>query len=272
MQPQTPPINPYGAPQAPVGDHAGDQSIREQARHVSAGHALRWYREAWRLFKVSPGAWIGLWVVLALLTITLSMAPILGGIAVGLLTPVFIGGAMIAARRADREGRVRIGDLFAGFGNRTGPLLLIGLLQMLLSFALGMVVALVALAAVAAVGVSVAELAPEHLLGSAVLGMVLAAAGMAAVVFIPVTYAVWIASCLAALHEMGAGEALGRAFGAVFRNILGVFLVALVTLLLAIVASIPALLGWLVLGPLILCALYAQYRDLFAAEGETARA
>lgn len=263
MQPQTPPINPYGAPQAPVGDYVGDQPILEHARVVPASHALAWYREGWRLFTVSPGTWIGLWVVMAMLTIVLSIVPLLGGIAVGLLTPVFIGGAMIAARRADRERDVRFSDLFAGFGDRTGTLLLVGLIQMGLSFAIGIVIALVA---IVLIGTSMEELTPDELMTTAVIGRLIVIAIVVAVVFIPVTYAVWVASCLAALHDIGVGDALRRGFGAVFRNILAVFLLAVVTMLLAIVAMIPLLLGWLVLGPLILCALYAQYRDLFAAE------
>ena len=40
MQPETPQINPYGAPQAPVGDYVtGDHAVLERARSVPADHA-----------------------------------------------------------------------------------------------------------------------------------------------------------------------------------------------------------------------------------------
>ena len=70
MQPQTPQINPYGAPHAPVGDYvAGDHAVLERARSVPADHGVAWYREAWRLFKLSPGVWIGIWVVFVVILI-----------------------------------------------------------------------------------------------------------------------------------------------------------------------------------------------------------
>ena len=46
---------------------------------------------------------------------------------------------------------------------------------------------------------------------------------------------------------------------------------ALVTIALAIAATIPLALGWFVLGPAILCAIYAQFADLFEATAEQAQ-
>jgi hypothetical protein len=39
---------------------------------------------------------------------------------------------------------------------------------------------------------------------------------------------------------------------------------------LAVVASVPAFLGWLVLGPVLFASLYASYKDLFPAAGAAA--
>jgi uncharacterized membrane protein len=88
---------------------------------------------------------------------------------------------------------------------------------------------------------------------------------LSVIVFMPITNAVWLASALAALEGAGAMDALRRAFSATFRNILALVVLVLVTFVLAIVATIPFGLGWLVLGPLILCVMYAQFKDLFDA-------
>jgi hypothetical protein len=34
-------------------------------------------------------------------------------------------------------------------------------------------------------------------------------------------------------------------------------------MVLAVLATLPVLLGWLVLGPVVLCAIYVQYREMF---------
>jgi uncharacterized membrane protein len=47
------------------------------------------------------------------------------------------------------------------------------------------------------------------------------------------------------------------------RNIGALVVFTLVGVLLAVLASLPALLGWFVLAPVLLCATYAAYRDLF---------
>jgi uncharacterized membrane protein len=265
VQPQTPQINPYGAPQAPVGDYvAGGQGVLERARSVPAGHALDWYREAWRLFKVSPGMWIGIWIVFLVCVVAISFLPFIGQFIVGVLTPTLVGGAMVAARNADREQRVALGDLFAGFRGNFATLLLIGLLQLVISLVVALVVGLVSAAYFGAMfGSQMADMAPEQFLNAGTIVPMMVMGIVIAVVFTPVTNAVWLAAGLAALDGAGALDALRRAFSASFRNLLPLLLLVVLTMVFAIVATIPFGLGWLVLGPLVMCVVYAQYRDLF---------
>jgi len=270
MQPETPPINPYGAPQAPVGDYvAGGHAMREHARLVPADHGVAWYRQAWRLFKLSPGVWIGIWAAFMGIVVVVSLLPMIGGLIVGVATPLFVGGAMIAARNARNADGARFADLFAAFSGRAGTLLLIGLLQLAASFAAGVLMMLVATLSYDS---SWADGSFEQMLGNAEAIMPLIIMGGAiGLVFVPITNAVWLASGLAALDGAGAMDALRRAFGATFRNILALLVFVLVTLALAVAATIPIALGWLVLGPMMLCAVYAQFEDLFDATDEQAQ-
>src|SRR5690349_3034104 len=144
--PQAPPVNPYGAPLARVDDATSSEApgILDRARSVPPGHALAWYREAWRLYQVAPGAWIGVWVLFMLLAAGISLIPFIGFFASPLITPVLVGGCMLAAREADREGHVRVGTLFAGFSTNAGPLVLIGLLQLAIWFVFSIIVGIVA--------------------------------------------------------------------------------------------------------------------------------
>jgi uncharacterized membrane protein len=265
VPPQTPPINPYGAPQAPVGDVvAGEHAILEQARSVSADHGLAWYREAWRLFKLSPGIWIGMWIVFVAILAVISIIPLIGSLVIAVITPIFVGGVMIAARNADHNNAVRFGDLFAAFsGGRAGALALIGVIQLALSIAFFLVFALV-VGFGGAFAMFAGNMTPDQM-GAGAIGTMVMLGLLSVVIFVPITNAVWLASALSALEGAGAMDALRRAFSATFRNILALVVLALITLVLAIAATIPFGLGWLVLGPVIMCVMYAQFEDLFDA-------
>ena len=75
--------------------------------------------------------------------------------------------------------------------------------------------------------------------------------------------AVWFAPALVVFHEFGPLAAMKQSFSGCLRNIPAFLVYGLIGMLLAILASIPAMLGWLVLGPVFTGSLYASYRDIF---------
>ncbi|MEO7760372.1 MAG: hypothetical protein ABIS68_00530, partial [Casimicrobiaceae bacterium] len=66
-----------------------------------------------------------------------------------------------------------------------------------------------------------------------------------------------------ALDKVEPWTALKWSFFACLKNMWPFLVYGLITLLLAIVASIPLGLGWLVLGPVIIASVYTSYRDIF---------
>jgi uncharacterized membrane protein len=52
-------------------------------------------------------------------------------------------------------------------------------------------------------------------------------------------------------------------FTGCLRNILPFLLYSVVLFVLSIVASVPLLLGWLVLGPVFAASVYTSYRDIY---------
>ena len=80
---------------------------------------------------------------------------------------------------------------------------------------------------------------------------------------LPLFMALWFAPALALFHQQGPAEAMKGSFVACLRNILPSLVYGAIGFMLAIVASIPFGLGWLVLGPVIAGSLYASYRDIF---------
>jgi hypothetical protein len=265
--PEGPASNPYGAPLARVTDapSAEAHGLLDQGRAVPAKRGLAWYGDAWRLFRVSPGAWIGLWVLFVVLVTVVTIIPLLGAIATFLLTPIFLGGAMLAARSAERTRMVPVGQLFAAFGTHAGPLALIGLLNLVAWFVVFMVVGLGAAMVLPSFLIPGIAGAPQNASSNYLMAMLpfIGIGFLTACIYVPITYATWMAAALVALHDIPAIDALRLGFGGIFRNVLPLLVCWLAGAVLAVLASVPLFLGWLVLGPVGLCVLYAQYRDVF---------
>lgn len=107
-----------------------------EGRRVPASHGWWWLRDAWGIVGRDKALWslalLVLAVLLSLLGLVSLFIPVLGNLALIVVTPVLgIGLFHIAHRRAGDE-EFEFGDLFIGFSNRTGPLLMAGLAQMVL--------------------------------------------------------------------------------------------------------------------------------------------
>jgi uncharacterized membrane protein len=86
---------------------------------------------------------------------------------------------------------------------------------------------------------------------------------IALLLIVPLGMSIWFAPALAALHELTAFEAMKLSFRGCLRNVLPFLSYGLAAIVLAIVASIPLGLGWLLLIPVACCSVYAGYRDIF---------
>ena len=75
--------------------------------------------------------------------------------------------------------------------------------------------------------------------------------------------AVWYASPLIVLNDLGVGDAMKGSVTGSLKNILPALVFGVCFFLLAILATIPLALGWLVLGPVLLASIYTGYRDIF---------
>jgi hypothetical protein len=64
-------------------------------------------------------------------------------------------------------------------------------------------------------------------------------------------------------------DAIKRAFSALLQNIAPFLVFGVISFVLAIFASIPMMLGWLVLGPVLTAATYASYKQIFSGGAST---
>lgn len=249
--------NPFRPPEARVYDHAPTSMGRFilDGRRVPAGHGYRWLQRGWEIFRIAPGTWIGIAVAFMALMMIVGMIPVVN-IAVNLLIPIFIGGISVGCRAIERGDGLRFDHLFAGFSRQPGSLLVVGLL-----YTISM--ALVVFAGVFGAGLAKAVIANGVQATEALsFGMVL----LMVVVFVAsasLAMAVWLAPPLVIFHEISAFRAIKSSLRVALRNIGPFAVYTLLVLMAAVVASLPLLLGWLVLLPVLYASLYAAYRDMF---------
>jgi uncharacterized membrane protein len=95
-------------------------------------------------------------------------------------------------------------------------------------------------------------------------GASLAVVGLIAlIVLLLAAMAYWFAPALVVLNGETPLNALQKSFAASWHNVGASLLYGLVMIGLAIVASIPFLLGWIVLGPMLVGSCYAGWRTIF---------
>ena len=252
-------VNPYAAPKAAVADEVIvlNADFVPGGRSRPAGHGWSWIAEGWRLFKIQPGLWIGMTLLLFLIFFALGLLPIVGGVISTLLWPVFGAGIAIGCRTLDEGREMELGHLFAGFRENLGTLIGIGAL----AFAATMAVILVVFTVlgVGMFGMSGADPQDFGAIGvTVILGVLISLA-----LLLPVVMAMWFAPLLAAFHQLGAWEAIKESFRGCLRNIVPFLLYGIIMLGLLIVALLPLGLGLLILWPVGMASVYTAYRDIY---------
>ena len=198
--------NPYAAPASRVDDVADTSaSIRfiPGGRSVPAGNGWQWIATGWDLFKRNPGAWILITIIFVAILGLCSWVPFIGFVAVYVLTPVLLGGVMLACATLERGGTIEVSHLFAGFREKTSPLVLVGLLYLAGIMVILVVVGL--LFGFSLIPVFLGQQQPD--VGAALLIFALASLVMLAL-SIPLMMAIWFAAPLVMLHDVKPVDAL----------------------------------------------------------------
>jgi uncharacterized membrane protein len=254
--------NPYAPPQARVADAAAemDGDFLPEGQRVPAGNGWTWIAEAWAFTGLQRGTFIGIFIVYGLLLVGVSLVPFGGSLAVALFSPVLTGGIVLGCDALRRGERLEVAHLFAGFKSQVGPL--IGLGGISLGAGVAIVLIIVVIFGVMYFAMMGAEQpGPENMVTLILMGVL--AMLVVVALSIPLYMAVFFAPALIVLHNFKLGDALKASFHACWRNMLPFLVWGVVALVLAIVASVPLFLGWLLLGPVMLVSMYVAYRDIF---------
>jgi uncharacterized membrane protein len=229
-------------------------------RHVPAGHGWKWIVEGWALFMRAPGLWIVIAAIYLVIWLAVISVPGLGALVSPVLCTLFAGGLALGCRTLDEGGEFKIEQLFAGFQQRPGTLIAAGLLYLAALFTITLVCALVVGFKVYAI-VSAAPVGGEALVELVLLGAL--AMLVWVVLALPVVMAIWFAPALVVFRHLGALQAMKASFVGCLRNFVPLVVYGLVLLVPAVIATLPAALGWLILGPLVVASTYAAYKDIY---------
>lgn len=230
-----------------------------QVRTLDAGRGLAWWTEAWPMFTKNAGMWIVLGLILLVIFFVLAFIPVLGGIASALLAPVFVGGWLLAARKAESGGAIEVGDLFQGFKDKLVPLVVLGAVLLAVSVVVFLVVGMLGVGAFMGMGGASSSAGMATAMGAGFLGLLL----MLALGFL-MAMAFWFAPGLVVFRNVAPIDALQASFSASLKNIVPFLLYGVIYIVAAVVASIPFGLGWIVLVPVLMLTMYVSYKDLFA--------
>jgi hypothetical protein len=233
-----------------------------EGRGVPPGRGWQWIADAWAFTGLQRGTFIGVLLLLLLIAVVLGLVPLLGAIASSLLTPVFVGGFLLGCDAVRRGERLEVGHLFAGFQTHASKLIGLGALS--LAVIVAMTVVLVAIFGTTVGSMFLGEQPSPEQLEAGLAASMLAVLAMLALT-IPWYMAVWFAVPLIVFERSDVVPALRTSFFACLKNIVPFLVYGIAIFVLGIAASIPFMLGWLLLGPVMMVSIYLSYRDVFYA-------
>jgi hypothetical protein len=235
-----------------------------EPRTVDGGRGIAWWTEAWALFTKAAGLWIVFAIILIVIFVVLAFIPLLGGLAVALIVPVFIGSWLLAARKVEGGGTLEVADLFTCFkGAALTPLLVVGALLLAGALVIGLVVGALGLGAAFGMAAGGASRSAGGMFAAMGAGLLALLVGL--VLGMVLTMATWFAPALVVFRSQPPVEAFKASFAASLKNIVPFLLWGVIYIVASIVASIPFGLGWIVLAPVLMLTAYTSYKDVFGA-------
>ncbi len=232
-------------------------------RSVAPGRGWQWIVAAFQLFRMNPLTWVVLNMALMLIGAGLSLLPVIGAYVLYLLTPLFLGGIMTAAKDLEAGREIEIPHLFRGFRQNAAHLVTVGGVYLVGQVVISGVMLTIGgpefqEAMKSGIGAfDASALTPEgarRLLQAMLLGTVL---------FVPLAMAVWFAPALVILDDQTGFRALWISLFACVRNAVPLLLYSIVSSVLLVFAVVPFGLGLILWIPVMLLTIYTSYRDVF---------
>ncbi len=226
-----------------------------------------WIKQGYILFMKAPLLWIVLLSICVVAAVALSSVPVVGEPLVSLLMPVVLAGLMAGCRSLEQGDELELAHLFSGFKQHTTQLVTLGGIALVSQYLI--LGAMMMVGGTALVGVLMSD---QPNTDPSVIAQALTGAGFALllgiVLFSVLMMAMQYAPTLVFFRGIAPVQAMKLSFRAFLHNVWPMLVYGIIFMFLAMLASLPMMLGWLVLLPLAFTSLYASYNDIFPATRE----
>lgn len=284
------PVNPYAAPVADLNvEKAVVDDFTQESKKVSAGHGLKWVKDAFRIFTGKPWLWLGMTFVACVLSGLVNFIPLLGMFINTMFMTLLGGGLMVAAHKQISGETITLGHAFSGFSHNRNQLILLGLMYLL---CLILMIAIMVIPfgmgffhMMTGNQEAMATAMEENIFFAALMPLVMS------MFMIPVMMGMWFSPSLIAINNMSALAAFKLSLKACLKNWLafliygfvflglfflaGIFFAITIGILTAFIGDsglssffmvIPAVIIAVIFLPLIpvsILSIFASYRDIF---------
>jgi len=232
-----------------------------------AATGMVWIKEGWRLFMLAPIPWTGMTALVFLVLMAVSMLPVVGVLAVHVLSPFIVAGYLAASRGGSAGETISFIYLGAGWREGRHSLLVIGAIYMLATLLIFQTVKFFTggdMETLLLQAQNPAALTPEQ--AEQILATALPAMGLGTLLFAPLLMATWFAPGLVLFEGFPAGRAMWWSLWVCWVNWRPILVYSLILGLAGMVALlIPFGLGLLVFLPWTLTSTYAAYQDIFSS-------
>ena len=241
-----------------------------EPQRLQARQGWEWIKQGYALFTKAPLLWIVFLMILFVAAVALSSVPVVGEPLVSLLMPVISAGLMAGCRSLQQGDELELAHLFSGFKQHTSSLVTLGGITLASQYLILGVMMVVGGATLVGLLTSGQPDTDPNVLMQAITGASFAVL-LGIVLFIMLMMAMQYAPLLVFFNNATPVQAMKLSLRAFTHNV-GPMLVYYITFtFLAILASLPMFLGWLVLLPLVFTSLYASYCDIFPPVKENNR-
>lgn len=234
---------------------------------LSAGYGWLWIRQGNYLFKKSSILLIVLTFITIAALIAISTIPMIGEPAVALLFPLLFSGLLLGCQALENDEELELPHLFAGFQQNAPQLITLGGFNYIAQLSIFWVMKVTGGAALVAILMSNTPVEDP-----AIIQQALAGAGfsifLGTTLFAILLMATQFAPMLVTFNKIAPLQALRLSLRACLRNLVPLSVYGAVMLTFAIAASLPMMLGWLILLPIMITSIYAAYRGIFPTEEE----
>lgn len=196
---------------------------------ASAGEGVDWLKAGWAVISGKVWTFIGALVVMVIIAIVLQLIPKIGGIIYWLLSSVFTAGFAYMFHQKAEGNPVSVGQLFAGFRQYMGQLVLISIWTFLGLILIAMILFGLVMMMGGAGSFQTGTIRNPFAFFSLRL-FILMIVGL--LLYIPLMMAQWISPTLVILHGLKAIDAMKLSFQACLKNMLPLLVLGIVAMLM----------------------------------------